>query len=199
MKNENFYVIQGWMVNELNLSGNELMIYAIIYGFSQESNSWYEGSLSYLSSFINCKSKTTVLSVLKELQEKGLVEKQEHEINNVKFCKYRTVYQNLIYPVSKFDTNNYIINNKENNIIINNNIKKERFKKPTLEEIQSYIKEKNININAKQFFDYFEEGNWKDSKGNQVKNWKQKLLTWSRFSNKQKKNSKGWEDDFWNE
>jgi hypothetical protein len=36
-------------------------------------------------------------------------------------------------------------------------------------------------VNAKQFFDYFEEGNWTDSKGQKVKNWKQKLLTWNRF------------------
>ena len=35
IKNENYVVIQGWMVNELNLKGNDLMVYAIIYGFTQ--------------------------------------------------------------------------------------------------------------------------------------------------------------------
>ena len=79
---------------------------------------------------------------------------------------------------------NNISNNKEkDNIIINNNIiqkeSKNKFKIPTLEEVQKYITEKKLNINAKQFIDYYEEGNWCDSKGNKVKNWKQKLLTWN--------------------
>ena len=61
--------------------------------------------------------------------------------------------------------------------------KKERFKKPTLEEIEKYVKEKQLKVNAKSFFDYFEAGDWKDSKGNKVKSWKQKLLTWEKFNN----------------
>lgn len=35
VKNENYLVIQGWMITELKLKGNELLIYAIIYGFSR--------------------------------------------------------------------------------------------------------------------------------------------------------------------
>ena len=37
VKNENYLVIQGWMITELKLKGNELLIYAIIYGFSQNN------------------------------------------------------------------------------------------------------------------------------------------------------------------
>ena len=51
---------------------------------------------------------------------------------------------------------------------------------PTLEEINSYILEKGLNVDGKFFYEYFTEGNWVDSKGNKVKNWKQKLLTWSK-------------------
>ena len=39
VKNENYLVIQGWMIAELKLKGNELLIYAIIYGFSQNNQS----------------------------------------------------------------------------------------------------------------------------------------------------------------
>ena len=49
------------------------------------------------------------------------------------------------------------------------------------EAAANYIKEKKLNINAKEFLDYFEAGNWIDSKGNKVKNWKQKILTWNNF------------------
>ena len=31
---------------------------------------------------------------------------------------------------------------------------------------------------AKKFYDYFTAGEWVDSKGNKVINWKQKFLTW---------------------
>lgn len=50
--------------------------------------------------------------------------------------------------------------------------------KPTLQDVQDYCKERNNSVDAKKFFDYYSAGNWKDAKGNQVKNWKQKLLTW---------------------
>lgn len=53
---------------------------------------------------------------------------------------------------------------------------------PTLEEISEYIKEKNLTVSAKEFFDYFEAGNWIDARGNKVKSWKQKLLTWEKHS-----------------
>ena len=72
---------------------------------------------------------------------------------------------------------------KENNTRYNNTSIKENIKRkePTLEEIQEYVKEKKLNVDAKQFYDYFSTGNWIDSKGNKVKNWKQKLLTWNSY------------------
>ena len=54
----------------------------------------------------------------------------------------------------------------------------DRFKKPTLEEIETYCKERNNNIDAKKFYDYYETGKWKDKDGKPVKNWKQKIITW---------------------
>ena len=57
---------------------------------------------------------------------------------------------------------------------------KKRFTKPTLEEVQAYCKERNNKVDAKAFFEYYETGHWIDAKGNPVKNWKQKVLTWER-------------------
>ena len=59
-------------------------------------------------------------------------------------------------------------------------IKKE-FVAPTLEEIQNYISEKNLKVDAQDFYDYFTAGNWIDANGNQVRNWKQKLQTWNSY------------------
>jgi hypothetical protein len=55
---------------------------------------------------------------------------------------------------------------------------KKGFIPPTFQDIQNYCKERNSCVDAKKFFDYYVAGDWEDAKGNQVKNWKQKLLTW---------------------
>ena len=54
------------------------------------------------------------------------------------------------------------------------------FSPPTLEEIEAYVRKKGLPIDPQYFFDYFTAGDWHDSKGNPVKNWKQKALTWAR-------------------
>lgn len=67
-----------------------------------------------------------------------------------------------------------------------------KFVPPTIQEIKEYCLEKNINVDADQFFNYFEAGNWVDSKGNKVKSWKQKLLTWNKYSTPAKKEFTGY-------
>lgn len=54
------------------------------------------------------------------------------------------------------------------------------FVPPTLEEVESYAKEKGYDIDCKYFWEYYNEGEWIDGKGNPVKNWKQKLITWAK-------------------
>lgn len=51
---------------------------------------------------------------------------------------------------------------------------------PTLEDITAYCQERKSPVDPMKFFEYYEAGRWKDSKGNPVKNWKQKLITWER-------------------
>ena len=94
MKNKNYITILGWMVNELSLSGNDLICYAVIYGFSQDDNFW-EGSQSYLSDWLGV-SRRTVIDILKRLISNGFIAKQEYEVNNVKFCKYKAIVPNTI-------------------------------------------------------------------------------------------------------
>ena len=46
--------IQAWMRTELDLKGNDLLVYAIIYGFSQDGDSKFSGSLQYLADWCGC-------------------------------------------------------------------------------------------------------------------------------------------------
>lgn len=74
---------------------------------------------------------------------------------------------------------------KNNNVIKRNNKKKREskpFVPPTLEEVQAYCRERNNNVDAKKFFDYFVASDWIDSKGNPVRNWKQKVITWESYA-----------------
>lgn len=72
MKSENYVVIQGWMCNELGLKGNELLVYALINGFSQDGESLFMGSRSYIAETFNI-SLPTVDKALKGLKDKQLI------------------------------------------------------------------------------------------------------------------------------
>ena len=48
---------------------------------------------------------------------------------------------------------------------------------PSPGEVKAYIAEKKLSVNADDFFAYYEAGNWHDSRGCPVQNWRQKLLT----------------------
>ena len=98
MKNEQFITIQGWMRNELGLKGNELLVYALIYGFSQDEESEFSGSIGYIADWTGA-TKQTIHNTLKSLCEKELLHKEESFIKGVKYCSYRAI----ILPVKKFD------------------------------------------------------------------------------------------------
>lgn len=186
VQNENYVLIQGWMINELKLKGNELIVYAIIYGFTQIEGQLFNGSLQYLADWTN-STKQGVVKNLKSLIEKGLIKKNDKVINGVKFCEYyvtkfnevcnkveQGIQQSLIPPMQQSLTNNINIDNTNNNI--NNN---KKFKKPTIEDIRQYCLERNNNINAEQFIDYYEANGWKVGK-NPMKDWKATIRTWER-------------------
>ena len=102
VQNTNFVAIQGWMVNELKLKGNSLIIYAIIYGFSQAEEQVFSGSLQYLADWTN-STKQGVLKNLKQLIDAGLIGKKDKTINGVKFVEYYVTklngVLNKVYPI----------------------------------------------------------------------------------------------------
>nr|UVM93958.1 MAG: replication initiator protein A [Bacteriophage sp.] len=81
INDSNFIAIQGWMRNKLNLKGNELLIYALIYGFSQDGHSRFTGSRKYIAEWCGC-SLDTVDRSLSSLVGKGLLAKYPHTDQN---------------------------------------------------------------------------------------------------------------------
>lgn len=83
-----FCTIFDWMFRDLGLTGNSVIVYAIIYHFSLGDNC-FNGSLKYLQEFVGV-SKPTIINILKCLEEKGLITKKVEYKNRIKFCEYRT-------------------------------------------------------------------------------------------------------------
>jgi hypothetical protein len=100
-----YIVILPWMREELDLKGNELLVYALIHGFSQEAQGCFFGSLEYISRACGCGRNTTIRT-LKALQDQGLLHKREYTENNVKVCQYTAITggsAKMGLPVPKWD------------------------------------------------------------------------------------------------
>lgn len=99
IKDGSYINIQSFMVTELELKGNELLVYAIIYGFSQAENTYFSGSLQYLADWTN-STRQGIMKNLKSLIDKGLIEKvgENKQINYYK--AHRPV--NKVYQSTEF-------------------------------------------------------------------------------------------------
>lgn len=84
-----YTAVQDWML-DLGLDVWETIAYAVIFGFSQDGESTFTGSLAFLSRKMMCSRAKTITS-LKRLVDLGLVQKIEMSRNNVKFCEYRVL------------------------------------------------------------------------------------------------------------
>lgn len=166
VNNDGYINIQGWMVSDLGLKGNELLIYAIIYGFSQDKESKFKGSLQYLADWTN-STKQGVQKVLKSLLEKQLLLKDEKIVNNIKFCEYRAIrkvdaiQQSCMGYTTEFNEgmqqscNNKLINNLEHKLDTTkqDNINYKDQDTNQLEKTSSSSFEKNINEIKRYLFE----------------------------------------------
>ena len=157
MKQNDYIVIQAPMITELGLSGNRLIVYALIHGFSKDGVHEFHGSINYICEWTNL-TRNTVISVLKSLVDDGLITKREYVENKVKFCAYQirgsaknallvqsttsenenptnlgsakiAPNNNTIYGSILFSSYNIDSNNKDNNISSAKSKKDETFEK----------------------------------------------------------------------
>lgn len=119
IRENDYIVILSPMVTKLGLSGNKLIIFALIYGFCRDNESEFNGSVNYICEWTGV-SRNTVLSAIKELVEDGLIVKRDYTVNNVKFCAYKVGSAIFEPPVknscegsAKIEPNNTIDNTIE--------------------------------------------------------------------------------------
>lgn len=191
VERENYITIQGFMIKDLNLKGNELIIYAIIYGFSQLENQYFNGTLKYLAEWTNC-TKRGVINILQSLESKDLIGKKEIVDRGVKkvhwWCKNFTGVVKKVHrggekssPIDKLEDNieDNIEKEKINNNIISLKEKSQnkRFSKPKVDEIKAYCDERGNDIDAQAFYDFYESKGWKVGT-TPMKDWKACVRTW---------------------
>lgn len=88
------------MVTKLNLKGNDLIVYAIIYGFCQDGESVFSGTAAYLSEWLNV-DRRSVHRILDRLVGAGLIQKIEKNVNGIKLCDYKTIIEKRVDNLSQ--------------------------------------------------------------------------------------------------
>lgn len=174
LKENSYIVIFPWMIEELKLKGTDLLVYAIIHGYSNAPDQKFTGSLQYLAEW--CKSsKQTIITSLKKLVSNGYINKTDMSKNGVKFCEYEVV--------KKVDTYSNLAKTRPESA------KKEIFKAPTLEEVSMYVAENRFNISAEKFVAHYEANNWYRGK-TKLKDWKAAVRYWNSTETNQVRHAK---------
>lgn len=89
-KKSQYIVIQRWMIDNLKLKPAKAMALAVIYGFSQDGESWYRGGSLYIADWLGVTQRS-VKDFLAELVSMGVVEMRKEMDGGVERNIYRTV------------------------------------------------------------------------------------------------------------
>lgn len=158
------------------------------------------------------ESECAVKSALNELKKYGYLEIEKKRPSKENGGRYEYIYNIYEQPTEKQSIeiqgvenqpleiqgvennplykNTDISNTNKLNTDISNNIggkpPRTRFKPPTLEDVQAYCKERQNNVDAERFIDYYTSNGWKVGK-NTMKDWKAAVRNWERSTGKQEK------------
>lgn len=179
MSDKGYTTIPDWMLS-LDLDIYEVIILAVIYGFSQDGESSFTGSQNYLAWKAKC-TRRKVTMVLPKLVERGLVKKEDVSIQGIHLCRYR-----VCIPFTGCECHSQGgcecgSHNKlyDKNIKDTLSIGRTASKKPTIDEIRAYCTERGSKIDPEAFFDFYESKGWMVGK-NPMKDWKAAVRTWEK-------------------
>ena len=85
---EPYTVIHGWMVDELGLAGNDLLIYAVIYGYTAAGGE-FTGGAQHLRKMTGA-SRETVKRSLRELTDRDLIDRRKVTVKDGSATYYTT-------------------------------------------------------------------------------------------------------------
>ena len=189
MRKDGYVVVQPWMVTDYNLNGNKLLIYALIWGFSQDDQSCFYGSVSYIVEYFKL-SKRAVLNLLGELEKDGLIRKWSETVNGRPTNRYAALRPAECSSASDgckkcTSTGAECAPKKENNNKSENKgPSATRFSPPTVEQVRAYFRERGVppadaQTEADKFVDRYEANGWIVGK-TKMKDWKAAARNWLR-------------------
>ena len=194
LENEDYIVIPAFVVMSkedggLGLKGNEAIVFSIIYGFSKDGESWYQGSQSYLAAWCGC-TRQGVQKNLNSLLEKELIRREYVSKNGTTYVNYQSCHpansvgrgceQSLHHNIEHNNTPFDISSNED----ISSPPKGKRqskgvFVKPQLEDVVAYCIEHEFGCDPYEFFDHYQANGWTVGKA-KMKDWVATLRNWER-------------------
>lgn len=85
---DQFVVIQGWMTSRLKLKNHNLICFAVVWGFTQDGESWFQARQSYFKKWTNVHVNTIRLA-MQQLVDDGLLVRRYREVSGVQIVDYR--------------------------------------------------------------------------------------------------------------
>lgn len=135
------------------------------------------------------KSRPTVIKFLDLLHQDGMIERKilYRQTPILTICNYEKYQQRVDTIVdTQIDTivDTIVDTNKEYKEInkekdINKLISKKNFIPPDVAEVEAYCRERNNNIDAQSFVDFYTSKNWMIGK-NKMKDWRAAVRTWEK-------------------
>lgn len=194
MDNPGYYaVIPATVRYDTTLSANTKLLYGEITSLCNEKGYCYATN-NYFADLYGV-NKISISRWIKQLIDQGYIISKVEYVGKTKEIKKRylfvndaytpinknvnTPYQNCIYPINK----NVKENNKEEYI---KEIYKEKFLKPSFEELKTYCNERNNKVDPEAFINYYDSVGWKVGK-NKMRDWKAAVRTWERRNNNLKR------------
>jgi hypothetical protein len=182
MQKPNYYaVIPADVRYNKNLSPNSKLLYAEITALCN-MNGKCTASTQYFCKLYEV-SRVSIQKWLKILEDNNYIKRVNIYKPDSKQIETRVI--TLVKSSIKeklTDNNNININNTN----LTDSNRKAFFKKPSVNDIVDYCKERNNNIDAEAFIDFYESKDWKIGK-NKMKNWKAAVRTWERRETKKPK------------
>ena len=120
-------------------------------------------------------------SAVKELKEYGYLIQKRNKDEKGRFLK--TIYiivENPQVENPQLLNTNIQNTNLKNTDIQNTKRENKQFTPPSLEDVAEYCKERNNNIDAMQFIDYYSARGWRFNNGGKMKDWRATVRTWER-------------------
>lgn len=197
----------------MGLSKTRLILYAIIWGFSQDDGSEFRGSWNWMAETAGVTTRMVAIA-LASLQRDGLISKRAIYENGVKYCAYRVIstepkkkrtarkgdeiisggdeiisrgVMKLFQGGDEIISPNDIDNNISDNIVCSTHTIFES-KKPTILEVRNYCQERQNSVDADTFVAYYEASGWKRGR-TEITDWRAAVRSWEKKARDQQGNN----------